>query len=71
MIAKEFIELEERDQDGYWIYLRRGFCDMGNLQCHTIVEPTKREAHAHDVEPCHCKECTDPKSAWFNGRMVK
>ena len=66
MIAKEFIELEERDEDGYWIYLRKGFCDMSNPQCHTIVEDTKKAAHAHDIEPCNCDACSDPNNTWLN-----
>jgi hypothetical protein len=51
------VEEEERDQDGYWIYLKPGFWMPGD--CHTIHEDTKTEARRRlrEVVPCPCKDC--------------
>jgi hypothetical protein len=58
-MLRKFILEESRDDDGYWIILRDGWCDGFNPGCHTIVENTKREAYQHDAVPCECRECKD------------
>jgi hypothetical protein len=48
------IDFTERDDDGFWIYLKDGYCDAQNPQCHSIVESSKRAALQHDIARCHC-----------------
>lgn len=54
------IDSEERDGDGYWIYLKRGYCASHEPGCHTIREDTKREAYAElrNAHRCDCEDCT-------------
>jgi len=55
--SRDKIERQYKDEDGYWIELRRGWVVPGDA--HSIVENTKREAYAklRDVVRCQCKEC--------------
>jgi hypothetical protein len=57
MNRKDMIAKEYRDSDGYWIELKRGWIVRGDA--HSIVEDTKKAAHAKlaEVVPCECKEC--------------
>jgi hypothetical protein len=52
------VDYEERDSDGYWIYLKAGWRLKGE-NTHAITETTKRGARAKlcDVVPCRCSEC--------------
>jgi hypothetical protein len=52
------IESEEKDDDGYWIYLRPGW-KLAGEETHAIVEETRKEARAKlsDVVKCNCPEC--------------
>ena len=58
--VRDKIETQERDEDGYWVYLKAGWQDSHNPGCHTIVEDSKAEAlrKAREAIPCKCKECT-------------
>jgi hypothetical protein len=56
-MKREAIQRQERDEDGYWIYLKSGWCDAENPNCHVIVESTKREALAHRAMRCQCNNC--------------
>jgi hypothetical protein len=51
------IKRQGLDEDGFWIYLKSGWCDTENPGCHTIVEATRDEAHAHRVHRCRCRSC--------------
>lgn len=61
-LHQHYVESAERDADGYWIHLRRGFQCHGD---HSIVENTKRAAERklEDVKPCLCAECVKVKAA--------
>ena len=61
-IAKKYypmIQDCEQDEDGYWIYLNKGWT---NGDSHTLVEDTKTQAikQLRGVYPCDCKICRDP-----------
>ena len=59
MTYQKRVELEEHDQDGYWIYLATGWQDSSNPGCHTIVEDTRTAARrklAQSVR-CSCDDC--------------
>lgn len=53
-------KVQERysDDDGHWIYLRRGFC-IDEQGCHTIREDSERLANKKlcMVETCTCADC--------------
>ena len=55
----KMVESEYKDSDGYWINLKRGWCQRGE-QTHGIVEDTKAKAYRTlrtQVVPCDCAEC--------------
>jgi Zn-finger protein len=61
-IAKKYypmIQDCEADEDGYWIYLNKGWT---NGDCHTIHEDSKTQAIKclPGVLKCECKICSDP-----------
>ena len=66
MSKPSVVAREERDEDGFWIYLKDGWQDGSNPGSHTIVEDTRRAALAKllDVIPCTCPQCAmqEPKS---------
>ena len=49
---------EEREGDGYWIYLKPGWIIPGEWT-HFVVEDTKRDARAklQNAVRCDCEEC--------------
>ncbi len=52
------IDTQLHDEDGYWLYLKRGWSDADEIgPLHCIHEDTKREAYRHQVIRCFCKEC--------------
>ena len=55
------IERQERDEDGYWVYLAKGWQDSFNPGCHIIVENMRQEAlsKARLAIKCICRECYD------------
>jgi len=55
------ISFLQKDNDGYWIYLKEGWHDLYNPPCHTIHEDTKRQALAiaREAVPCICPDCRD------------
>lgn len=58
-MPSRYIDKEERDTDGYWIYLKPGWKnddDPIGIN-HAIVENTKTEAYRHSPIPCSCKDC--------------
>lgn len=62
-IAKKYYPIIfdcEADEDGYWIYLNKGFWMPGD--CHTIHEDSKTQAikRLREVQPCPCNICSDP-----------
>lgn len=61
---KLIIREEVKDIDGYWIYLKDGWCNMSGE--HTIVEDTKKEAYKafKYVERCSCAECKTEARAY-------
>lgn len=61
-IAKKYypmIQDCEADEDGYWIYLNKGWTTG---DCHTIHEDNKTQAIKclPGVFECKCKICVDP-----------
>ena len=60
MNMKDLIQSEYREEGGYWIDLKPGWCWRGEWT-HSIVEDTKRQAYRtlrSEVVKCECKECT-------------
>ena len=58
-LNKKHILDEFSDQDGYWIYLKKGFkfdVDPAGSQ-HVICEDTKQAARQHGVMKCECQHC--------------
>ena len=53
------IEEEFNDSDGYWIYLKPGWCCDGDPVEHIIHEDTKAIARRRmkEVQPCNCEDC--------------
>lgn len=58
-LTKRHIQLEELDEDGYWIYLKPGLKDGNDplAVLHTIHEDTRKEAYRHEVLICLCDDC--------------
>lgn len=59
MKRSDVVQNEERDSDGYWIYLKPGWQNGDDPGTHAIVEDTKTAARAKVgmAEPCDCAEC--------------
>lgn len=55
----EDISDERGSGDGCWVYLKRGWGERGNPQCHTIHEDTWSDVlrAVRDAEPCECDNC--------------
>ena len=43
--------------EGYWLNLKSGFCEIGNQGRHSIHEDTRRECLQIEIERCSCKDC--------------
>jgi hypothetical protein len=56
-LTKRMIGVAERDEDGYWVYLKDGWCLLGEQGNHTIHEDTRAEAMVTEVELCYCDAC--------------
>ena len=54
------IQLMELDEDGYWIYLKRGWRQGGNL-CHTLHEDTQSRLmqELRKTKRCDCDYCKE------------
>lgn len=70
--AVESVSDERSSDDGYWVYLKLGFCNYGDdpvaADCgdpiHSIHADNPTEALRmlrHDVRPCSCKSCAENK----------
>ena len=48
-----------RDDDGYWIYLKKGW-RKGDDICHTLAEDTQKQLmwELRQTKPCDCEWCT-------------
>ncbi len=59
------IDIIEKDEDGYWAYLKRGFC-FDDRGLHTIHEDTKTEILSciREIKPCFCSSCIKGEG-WF------
>lgn len=64
MAIRDVVQNEERDSDGYWIYLRPGYQNGDDPGTHAIVENTKTAARRKLslVKPCDCAECVRLKA---------
>lgn len=54
------IESQEQDVDGYWIYLRNGYCNSLDPGTHAFIEDTKVKVIAQfrsGVAPYSCEQC--------------
>ena len=60
MKRQDYIEKEEKDGDGYWIYLKPGWAVRGE-GTHAIVEDTKKRAYAKmdGLYACRCEMCVN------------
>lgn len=49
--------------DGYWFYIRAGFCCDASAALHTIHEDTLAQCEKcmREIEPCDCSECVPEK----------